>query len=155
MKLTFTFLFILGLIFQGCGKAQTEPEPESQNTLTGKIEIRDGWVREGKSGMMSAAYFTIYNGTTKSDTLWSISSEDISDDIQIHESYKTEDGLMGMRPVGAVPTPSGQSVELKPGGIHIMIIQPYRDLSDGDSIEFEFNFSSGDTLIMLPVQKNQ
>lgn len=155
MKRSITCLFLFGLLLQGCGKAQTEQKAESQNTLSGKIEIRDGWVREGASGMMSAAYFTIYNGTANADTLWSISAFDVSDDVQIHESYKTEDDLMGMRPVGAIPVPSGQSVELKPGGIHIMIIQPYQDIKEGMSIEFQLNFSSGDIVISLPVQKTQ
>lgn len=155
MKQIITCLSLLVLFFQNCGKSQTEPKPASENTLSGKIEIRDGWVREGKSGMMSAAYFTIYNGTTQSDTLWSISSENISEDVQIHESYKTEDGLMGMRPVGAIPVLSGDSVELKPGSIHIMIIRPHIDLNEGDQIEFELNFNYGDTLITLPVQKTK
>lgn len=150
MKQFLLSLCISGLLLQSCTEKKSEPDTGQHFADT--IEFKDGWVRQGKSGMMSAAYFSIYNGTQYSDTLWSISAEKVSDDVQIHESYKTSDDLMGMRPVGAISVPAGETVELKPGGIHIMIIRPYTDLTEGDSVEFELNFSSGDTLITLPVK---
>ena len=153
MRYTFLFLFVSLFLATSCTKAQPKNKAEPVVPHDGKISIADGWIREGKAGMMSAAYFTIRNGTGKADTLWSISAEDVSEDVQIHESYKTDDGLMGMKPVGAVPVPADDAVELKPGGIHIMIIQPYSDLNDGDQVRFELNFNSGDIVIELPVKK--
>ncbi len=146
MKINF-YLIITLCAFVACG----EP-PKTEMVSTNKIEVVDSWARPGKTGMMSAAYFTIKNGTGEPDSLLSVSSS-ISDDIQIHESYATEDGLMGMRPQGLVPIPSNSEVQFKQGGLHVMIIQPNFDLAEGDSITLTLSFSSSLELnIKLPIK---
>jgi len=101
--------------------------------------------------MMTAAYFTLNNPTDFPDSLLSLTTE-IANDAQIHESFETEDGMMGMRPVGLIPIGSKSSVELKPGGIHIMVIHPYDDIVVGDSVNFLLQFAkAGDIEVRLPV----
>lgn len=142
---TLHFLTISLFLLFGCTKSD-------KSTPSGTIGITDGWVRPGKAGMMSAAYFNLTNGTSNSDTLLSISS-DVTSTTQIHESYKTEDGLMGMREQAFVALPEGETVAFKQGGLHIMIIQPENDLAEGDSVAFTLQFSSSDDLeISLPVK---
>lgn len=135
-----------------CGQKSTEkPAPVISNT----IQITDGWVRPGKTGMTTAAFFTIENGTALNDSLLSVES-DVTDDTQMHESFEMEDGMMGMRPVGLIPVGAGEKVELKPGGLHIMIIQPYKDIAEGDSVHFTLTFVElGDMEIALPVVGRQ
>lgn len=133
------------ILFFGC----TSPE---KNLSSGIIEITDGWVRPGRAGMMSAAYFNIKNATSNPDSLLRISS-DVTPTTQIHESYLTEDGLMGMREQEFVVLPKNETVPFKQGGLHVMIIQPERDLAEGDSVTFTLQFSSAKDLeISLPVK---
>ena len=143
-----TFLLIITLCaFLSCGES-----PKTEQVSTNKIEVVDGWARPGKAGMMSSAYFTIKNGTSEPDSLLSVTSS-ISSDAQIHESYATEDGLMGMRPQGLVPIPANSDVQFKQGGLHVMIIQPNLDLAEGDSVTLTLSFSSLLELnIKLPVK---
>ncbi len=144
MKITTLLTLSIFLLF-GC----TSPE---KNSSSGIIEITDGWVRPGKEGMMSAAYFNIKNATAESDSLLRISS-DVTSTTQIHESYQTEDGLMGMREQEFVALPKNQIVPFKQGGLHVMIIQPEKDLIEGDSVTFVLQFSlSNDVEISLPVK---
>ncbi len=118
------------------------------------IEITKAWARPANAGMMTAAYFSIKNNESYSDTLLSVRYSNAAD-TQIHESFEAEGGMMGMRPVGAVPVPATSSVELKPGGIHIMIIRPEMDLAEGDTIDLELAFSSEEVrLIRVPVRSN-
>ncbi|MEQ9265739.1 MAG: copper chaperone PCu(A)C [Balneolaceae bacterium] len=134
-----------------------EEKAESQKaelTVTNSIEVTDGWARPGKSGMMTAAYFTISNGTNQADTLIGVST-DVTENAQIHRSYETEDGLMGMEHQPFVPISSGTHVEFKPGGLHIMIIQPTMDLNEGDSLLLGLIFSSTKTeKIKVPIQQS-
>jgi hypothetical protein len=148
--LLFTFTFFL--LFSACNSSdQKEPEP-IQTIQSGSLDVLNGWVRPGKAGMMSAAYFTISNGTASADSLLSIHTI-LASDTQIHETYAKEDGLMGMRPIGLVPIASGEQVDLKPGGMHIMLIQPTKDLAEGDSVEFSLQFAeSAEQWITLPVR---
>ncbi len=142
---TFPFLTISLFLLFGCIQSD-------KSAPSGTIKITDGWVRPGKSGMMSAAYFNLRNETSTTDTLLSISS-DVTSTTQIHESYETEDGLMGMREQPFVALPKGETVAFKQGGLHVMIIQPERDLAEGDSVAFTLQFSSSNDLeISLPVK---
>lgn len=131
-------LFTLSLSFlTTCTKQEKQKVTES----TQKIELADAWARPSKAGMMSAAYFTIKNGLTTADTLLSASS-DASPNTQIHLSFKTEDGLMAMEEQAFVAVPAQAEVEFKQGGLHIMIIQPIKELAEGDSISLTLSFSS-------------
>ena len=143
--------FLAGFVCASCSNNE-KPKPESILTATNQIEILDGWVRTGSAGMMSAAYFTINNGTEVADTLLSIQS-DASPNTQIHQTYETEDGLMGMKEQEFVPVPGKSNTVFKPGRLHIMIIKPERNLVEGDSISFTLNFSSQNTIeVVLPVK---
>lgn len=135
-----------------CSPKQETPKKNEVNIGNASLEITNGWARTAQAGMMTAAYFTIENGTSESDTLLSVNFENAAD-TQIHESFEAEGGMMGMRPVGAVEIPANSSVELKPGGIHIMIIRPEINLAEGDSIDLELAFSSEELrLIRVPVK---
>ncbi|MBC6934312.1 MAG: copper chaperone PCu(A)C, partial [Chloroflexi bacterium] len=57
--------------------------------------------------------------------------------------------VMKMRPVeGGIEIPAGGSVELKPGGYHVMLMQLPRDLLPGQAIMLTLVFESG---VELPV----
>ena len=142
------FIFICTIIFFSC----TQSESDKKSTDSETLSIEEGWVRPGNAGMMSAAYFTIHNNVSVNDTLQSISSN-ASSDIQIHESYDQEDNMKGMRQIGIIPIPANSATELKPAGMHVMIIQPSFDLFIGDSVTFSLEFSNfGKLEIDLPVR---
>jgi copper(I)-binding protein len=143
---------VLTALFLGMAcSAKQESQPATQQPAS--MEITDGWVRPGKAGMMSAAYFTLTNNTTTADTLISVSSE-VSADIQIHESFEAEGGMMGMREIGKIAVAQHTIAELKPGGLHIMIIKPGEDINPGDSVAFVLEFAQGgERNITLPVRQ--
>ncbi len=134
------FLSIPLLLF--CSTPEKLEVPKSTNEIT----LSDGWARPGKAGMMSAAYFKLYNGTAKSDTLLSIES-DASSNTQIHLSFKNEEGLMSMDEQKFVLLPAQSELEFKQGGLHVMIIQPDQDLQEGDSLSLKLHLSSSKELI--------
>ena len=130
-------------------------KPTPQTNINGKsnaLTIENGWVRAANTGMMSAAYFTIHNGLNAADTLTQIRSS-ISKNLQIHESFKEDDGMMGMREIQIIPIERKSTLELIPSGIHVMIIHPVHDIADGDSVDFILDFSvMGEVLVKFPVR---
>ena len=136
------------LLLLACGESKSE-QPIAIKEST--IIIKDGWVRPGKANMMTAAFFKIENNTAVNDSLLSVES-DVTDNTEIHESYEMEGGMMGMRPIGLIPVGAGDMAELKPGGMHIMIIKPFKDVAEGDSVHFTLTFSEfGEKNIALPI----
>ena len=54
-------------------------------------------------------------------------------------------GMMSMQPVDSIEIPAGESVELEPGGYHIMVLDLAADLVAGDTVEVTLTFDSGET----------
>jgi copper(I)-binding protein len=49
-------------------------------------------------------------------------------------------GMMTMKPVSAIEIPGGETVELKPGGYHVMLLDVKKVLAVGDTIEVTLTF---------------
>lgn len=129
------------LMLAGCGRESRNPEHDNsqENTLI----IARAWARPAAEGSNSAAYMTIHNHTSRPDTLIAVSSEAAAM-AQIHETYERE-GMAGMRPAGKPVIPSGKRMELKPGGLHIMLMQVKRQLIKGDSLQLNLRFANAGT----------
>ena len=61
---------------------------------------------------------------------------------QVHESYETEDGMMGMREQKEVIVQPGEELRFRQGGLHIMLMNTNRELALGDSVQLGLNFSN-------------
>jgi copper(I)-binding protein len=106
---------------------------------TGGITVSDAWARP--SPMMEragAAYLVIQNNGAAEDRLLSVES-DIAKTIELHET-KESGGMMEMSPVPNIPVPAGGRTELKPGGLHVMLIGLNRELKAGDKVQLALNF---------------
>lgn len=114
-----------------------------------KIEVKEAWVREvPPTSRMSAAYMVIENKGNQPDRLID-ASNNVSEVTELHE---TVDGKM--RRIKAIEVPAGGKVELKPGGLHIMLINLKKPLREGDTVELTLRFEkSGEIKIQAPVRK--
>lgn len=52
-------------------------------------------------------------------------------DVSLHES-RVVDGVNQMREIESLPVAAKQSVELKPGGLHLMLMRPETPLKEGE-----------------------
>lgn len=103
-------------------------------------------------GGTSAAYMILSNGGGSDDRLIAAST-DAAATVEIHES-KMVDGVMQMNPVqGGIPVPAGGQAELKPGGLHVMLIGITRDLKEGETVKLTLTFEQAGTIeIDAPVR---
>lgn len=148
-SLLYFTIFLLGV---SCSSGETDNETTNV-TLTGTIEISQLSARPVSAGQNSAAYFTILNGLKSEDTLTTIESQ-YFEMSELHESYTTEEGLSGMRPVGNIVIPSGDSLVLKPGSYHVMLMRAKRNFAAGDTLPLTLKFSqSGNKSLNLPINR--
>jgi copper(I)-binding protein len=118
----------------------------------GSIHITQPWARATPKGASSAAgYMTITNNGTAPDRVTCVSS-DASAQCQIH-SMTMEDGVMKMRPVeGGLEIKPGETVTLKPGGFHIMLLDLKHPLDAGQSLKTTLKFDKAGTVdVSAPV----
>ncbi|MCS6836145.1 MAG: copper chaperone PCu(A)C [Anaerolineae bacterium] len=104
----------------------------------------------GDVGKVSAAYMTIRNDGDHSMTLISASTP-LAGKVEIHES-KMEGDVMRMAQLAeGLTITEGETVELKPGGFHIMLMDLQVDLVEGTAIPLELVFSMGEGLEPMSV----
>ena len=87
----------------------------------------------------SAAYVQITNQGIKADRLIKVKIG-IAKQVEIH-SMEMDSGVMRMRPVvGGLPIPAGETINLVPGGLHIMLIGLNSHLEVGSQHDIVFDF---------------
>lgn len=101
---------------------------------------------------VGGGFLTIENTGTEADRLVSVAAS-VSGDAQLHEMAMQGD-VMKMRQLKeGVDLPAGQTVVLKPGGIHIMFLGIKAPFVEGETIAVTLTFEkSGSVDIELPVE---
>lgn len=108
----------------------------------GAVTVRDAWVRESTAARTtSSAYFTIHNGGDMVVKLVKIGVAGVQH-AQLHE-MADQGGNPVMRRVDAVNIPVGATVELAPGGTHVMLTEIAAPLQSGTTVEMTLTFDSG------------
>ena len=112
----------------------------------GSMHIATPWARATPKGASTGAgYMTITNKGTAPDRV-SCVSDDASAQCQIH-SMTMEDGVMKMRPVeGGLEIKPGETVTLKPGSFHVMLLDLKHPLEQGQSVKATLKFDTAGTV---------
>lgn len=73
--------------------------------------------------------------------------------MELH-NHEDVDGVMQMRKVTEIVVPAGESVALAPGGLHLMLIGLTAPLVEGEPVEIELRFDTGESQqITAPVKR--
>ncbi|MBK3332287.1 copper chaperone PCu(A)C [Persephonella atlantica] len=117
-----------------------------------QIEIIDPWVRAVPPNAKNTALFmVIKNSGDELDTLTAVKT-DIAKMVMIHKTVN-EDGVMKMVHVHQLKIPPHSTVELKPGGYHIMIMGLKEPVHVNNMLKFTLIFKkSGKIDIKAPVK---
>jgi copper(I)-binding protein len=144
------FGFAAGLAL---GLAQFSPTTvHAAGYEVGSLHIAQPWARATPKGATAgAAYMTITNSGTAPDRVSCLSS-DAGDKCQIH-SVIMEGSTMKMRPVeGGLEIKPGETIVLKPSGLHIMLTGLKHPLREGSAVKATLKFENAGTLdIECPV----
>ena len=122
-------ILLAGLLLASCGKGGP---PD--------VRITDAWARQTISGQTStAAYMTLKNEGAGDDRLVSVSTE--APAMAMLHSSESSDAVSRMRPMeSGLAVPAGATIELKPGGTHIMVTGLRAPLDVGDSLKLTMRF---------------
>jgi len=132
--------FVAGLVLTSAALAQPA-----------QLEVTNAWARAtpGKAEN-GAAYVTIESPTA--DRLVSASSP-VAKKAELH-TMSMQGMVMKMRPIAGLDVPPGQSVTLKPGGEHIMLMGLNQPLHEGQSFPLTLDFEkAGPRTVTVAVEK--
>jgi periplasmic copper chaperone A len=127
----------------------------AEDFTAGAITVDGPWARptigEAKN---TAAYMKIENGGDAPDTLVSAAS-DVAGHVMLHESRMDGDVMKMVHLSDGIAVPAHGSAELKPLGLHIMIMGLNKPLKAGDTFPLVLKFEKqGEVPITVSVGKD-
>lgn len=95
------------------------------------IRAQNAWARATAPGQAAAGVFMDLSADRPMSVVGG--SSPASERVELH-TMSMQDGVMVMRKVPEIRLPAGQAVQLKPGGLHIMLIGLKAPLQAGQSV---------------------
>ena len=106
-----------------------------------QVSVKDPWVRATVPQQMATGAFMQITSPADSRLVEVRSAS--AGTVEIHE-MKLEDNVMKMRAVEGIVLPAGKTVELKPGGYHVMLMDLKAQVKTGDSVPLTLVFEGRD-----------
>lgn len=136
------------------GCAAPAPTPESVESA---LTITDVWVRavpDLADGDMTGVFMTVENSSD--EDLYLTGGTDTTGltetPLEAHEVVADDSGEMIMQMAeGGILVPAHGSVQLMPGGFHIMYWELANPINVGDTITFDLNVSDGSTISLSAI----
>ena len=131
------------LSFAACQPAESPTEPF----------LESAWIRAMPPGMkMTAGFGTLNNVTDEKIEVESFSSPQFRK-IELHLS-EVVDGVSRMSEVDSLSLCAGESLEMAPGGYHLMLMGPLANIGEGLVVELEIHAADGRVFRYgVPVEK--
>ncbi len=127
--------------------AATHAEPAA-------VTISDAWVRAlPPTQRNTAAYLQVHNPGAAPVRITGGSTA-LAEAVEIHESV-SEDGIMRMRQLQALSLAPGETRELAPGGVHLMLLGLERMPAPGDTLSLCLTVEGADPVCSdAPVRRD-
>jgi copper(I)-binding protein len=107
------------------------------------LAVSDAWARaSAKPNNNSAAYMVLENTSDHDLVITKASAPEISDKVELHETFLDEKGVHKMTHVDKIVIPANSKIELKPKHTHIMFMGLKKELKAGD--KFMLKLACGD-----------
>jgi periplasmic copper chaperone A len=127
------------------------PTALAQETRAGDLTVQQPWTRAAGQGATSAGFMGISNRGSVADRLLSASSP-AARAMELHSMIRDGD-VMRMRPMNGIEIRAGQTVTLRPGGFHLMLIGLSQPLRQGETVPVTLRFErAGEVQVALSVQ---
>lgn len=106
------------------------------------VTIQDGWVRLPPGAMPMAAGYARIRNDCRDQVVVTAAGSRAFGEVSLHETSLVQ-GVSRMREVARLPIAAGASVELKPGGLHLMLMQPEVLLKEGVQLPLRLSLEDG------------
>ncbi|MDN6602967.1 copper chaperone PCu(A)C [Brevibacterium sp.] len=150
---TLSVAAMIGL--SACGQSQaSEPEETSKSQVSvDSLSLDNAWVKASDEGM-TAVFGELKNNSDKDINLVAAKYYD-ADTVQLHETLEDNAGGMSMQEKeGGFTIPAGESLSLRPGGDHIMVMGMSKPIKPGEEISLELVTADEQTIPVTAIAKD-
>lgn len=111
-------------------------------TAAERVVAEHAWVRLNAPGtQVTGAFMTLRNASDKPVVLTAATSP-AARVCELH-NHVNEGGVMKMRQIPSIALPGGGEVVLRPGGLHVMLIDLKAPLREGETVGLRLAFADG------------
>lgn len=160
------------LAIAACGSGTTETATDDSgdsatpagSTIDATVEVTGAWARTSPAGADTGAAYMTLSAEEKTVVVSVSVPADIAGTVELHETVPVgsdtgdtgmdddtmddgnDDMAMTMRSVSEIVVPGGGSVELAPGGMHIMMLDLAAPLELGQTFEMTLMTDTGEEI---------
>lgn len=110
------------------------------SAASAEVRVDAAWVRAAPPGTPMLAGYAVLHNTGDAPVRVIGASSEAFGMVEIHRTVEI-DGVSRMRPAGALEIAPGGNVTLEPGGLHLMLMRPQRDLAEGGKVKIQLDVS--------------
>ena len=110
------------------------------------LMVSDAWARASPGAVKNGGAFLTIMNHGEADRLVSASAP-VAKVTELH-THINDNGVMRMRQIPAIDVPAGETVTLKPGGLHVMFMGLKAPLKEGESFPLTLTFEKAGTRTM-------
>ncbi len=100
-------------------------------TWASEVKVQNAWARATAPGQAVAGVFMDLSAERPMSVVGGTSPA--AERVELH-TMSMQEGVMVMRKVPEIRLPAGQTVQLKPGGLHVMLIGLKAPLQEGQTV---------------------
>ena len=108
------------------------------------VSVQDPYVRLAPPNAPATGAFMVIRNNGDTDVKVVKADNPISRATELH-THQNEGGVMKMRPVPAIDIKAKGEAVLKPGGLHVMMIDLKVPMREGDMVPLTLTFDDGST----------
>ncbi len=107
-----------------------------------QVSVQDPYIRLAPPNAPATGAFMVIRNGGSQDVRLVKAENPLSRVTELH-THLNEGGVMKMRPVAGVDIKAGGEAVLKPGGLHVMLIDLKAPMKEGDVVPITLSFGDG------------
>lgn len=145
------FILAAALLAAACARTGSDGHEKSAASACtaaegGVVTIENAWVRaQSDASAMSAAYFTVCNGTLAPVTIEGLTTP-TAGIVELHETTRDANGVVSMAPTGPITLAPGEAAVFEPGGKHAMLMSLSDAIGEGSTTSLTLELADGATV---------
>lgn len=111
------------------------------------VSVHDAYVRLAPPNAPATGAFMVIKNNGEKDVKVLKADNQVSKVTELH-THLNEGGVMKMRPVSAIDIKPKSEAVLKPGGLHVMLIDLKAPMKEGDMVPITLSFDDGSSKVV-------
>jgi len=106
-----------------------------------ELAVDDAWIRSGPPNSKTFAGYLKFTNTSSTEIFIKELKSNAFEKIEMHSSF-AEGGISSMNKLNALEIPAHSAFNLEPGGYHLMLMKPKKEVKETDLVELMIYFEA-------------